>query len=124
MLKFLRSLKFKIAVAVIAVSALVGVAVFDTYPTYLKKELALTPDECSQVATLVAVYAYSLQNPGEGIPDGVKAELDAATRVAKRVAKYVIEKSGPEAFNTAPPAFVYMMLMQGCEASGGHVTLN
>ena len=121
--KFLRSLWFKISVAVIAVLAVVGVAVFDTYPTYLKKELALTPDECSQVATLVAAYAFSLQNPGEAVPPGAQAELDAATRISKRVAKYIIEKSG-DSLAEAPPMFIYMMLMQGCSAAEGRVTLN
>ena len=100
-----------------------GVAVFDTYPTYLKKEVALTPSECSQVATLVAVRAYSLQNPGVPIPEGAQKELDEATRLAKRVAKYIIEKSG-DSLERANPMFVYMMLAEGCVNSQGKVTLD
>lgn len=119
-----KSLVAKIAAAVVTIACLVGVAVFDTYPTYLKKEVQLTQDECSQVATLVAAHAFRLQNPSEPIPAGAQAELDKATRLSKRVAKYLIEKSDPGAFAELPPMFLWTMLMQSCVAIQGRVTLD
>lgn len=104
-------------VVALAAVAVLGVAVFDTYPTYLAKTGTLSPTECEQVAVLVAAYAYSKQNPGEAVPAKAKEIMDSATRISKRVAKYVIEKS-PELADT-PPMFAYMQLLQSCQMSEG-----
>lgn len=120
-----KSLASKIVAAAIAIACLVGVAVFDTYPIYLKKEVQLTQDECSQVATLVAAHAFRLQNPSEPIPEAAQVELDKATRLSKRVAKYIIENSSSSgALAEMPPMFVWTVLMQSCAAVQGKVTLD
>lgn len=110
---------FIVAIAAVAV---LGVAVFDTYPTYLAKTGTLSPAECEQVAVLVAAHAYSAQNPGEAQPPAAKKILDESTRLAKRVAKYIIEKN--PAIKDEAPMFVYMLLQNSCLQTNGQFELS
>ena len=99
--------------------AVLGVAVFDTYPTYIKKTGALSETQCYEVATLVAVSASKAQ--GTPIPAGVDKVVDEATRISKRVANYIIEKN-PDLLKQ-PAGFLYGQLVQACLYSGGEYEL-
>lgn len=119
-LEFVKA-KYKGIIVTIAAVAVLGVAVFDTYPTYLAKTGTLSPNECEQVAVLVAAHAYSKQNPGEPQPPAAQKILDESTRISKRVAKYIIEKN-PDFMDT-PPMYIYMQLLQSCNMSQGQFDL-
>ena len=118
-LGFLR--KYALALVVsIAGLAVVGVGYFDTYPTYLAKEVTLSQEECSQVAVLVAAWQSS-RNGEKAIPPAAQKVLDESTRLAKRVAKYIIEKS--EIPEGVPAGMVYQALFMNCVGSEGKATL-
>ena len=119
MSKFLGFMRrsYKSLLLLLGALAVAGVGYFDTYPTYLKSTVVLSDIECSQTAALVAVYAFSLQNPGVAVPEAAVVETSKATRLAKRVAKYIIEKS--PGLESAPPGMLYEGLLQSCIMSGG-----
>lgn len=122
MSKFLVALrKYTLALVVsLAGLAVVGVGYFDTYPTYLAKEVTLSQEECSQVAVLVAAWQSS-RNGEKAIPPAAQKVLDESTRLAKRVAKYIIEKS--EIPEGVPAGMVYQALFMNCVGSEGKATL-
>lgn len=106
--------------AILAVAVL-GVGYFDTYPTYFAQRVTLSMTECDQVATLVAAQAYVTQNPGQPIPKAAQDNLDKSTRLAKRVAKYIMDRD-PEIL-TNPPSYIYIGLNQNCQMAGGNANL-
>ena len=109
------------AVLALAGLGLLGVGYFDTYPTYLAKEVTLSDKECSQVAVLVAAWQFERNKEGPSIPAAAQKVLDESTRLAKRVARYIIEKSGiPEG---VPAGMVYQALYMNCIAGEGKATL-
>lgn len=120
MISFLKKYA-KHILAGLAVVAVLGVGYFDTYPTYISKSLVLTERECSEVATIVAVQGFKTQDPSQPIPDEVVKAMKDASRKAKRVANYIIEKN-PEVLQM-PPAFVYQQLTMSCLVSGGKAEL-
>ena len=113
--------KGKLLIVLLLALAVLGVGYFDTYPTYFATKVTLSEAECSQVAALVAAHAFKLQNPDTPIPDKVVAVLDSATRLAKRTAKYIIEKNPDLVSNT--PSFLYQGLFQSCVMSEGKAVL-
>lgn len=122
-MKSFLSRHYKSLLLLLGALAVAGVGYFDTYPTYLAKEVTLSSEECSQVALLVSVHAYKLQNPTEAVPKSVMAEVDkGSTRLAKRVAKYIIEKS--DSLENVPPGYLYQGLLQSCVMSNGEAVLN
>ena len=86
---------YKSLLLLLGALAVAGVGYFDTYPTYLAKTVVLSD-------TVV--------------------ETSKATRLAKRVAKYIIEKS--PGLESAPPGMLYEGLLQSCIMSGGKAELN
>ena len=121
--RFKSSFAAKAAVVAVVLVSVSAVAMFDTYPTYIKKEVVLTSAECSEVATLVAVLPYKHQNPDVAIPKAAADEMAKATRLSKRVANWVLKQSG-DSIKEMPPMFVWMQLYQGCMASEGKITLD
>lgn len=113
-----------LAVAVLALSATAGVVVFDTYPTYFAREVVLTPSDCTAVATLVAVPVFKAQNPGAPLPKGVDKIVDTASRKAKRVANYILQHNPEILTVSAPAAFVFMQIENGCMMVEGKVNLD
>ena len=118
-----QSFAAKAAVVAVLVLSASAVAMFDTYPTYIKKEVVLTPAECSEVATLIAVVPYKHQNPNVAIPKAAVDEMAKATRLSKRVANWAL-KNGGDSIKEMPPMFVWMQIYQGCMASEGKITLD
>lgn len=114
MLAFVQKFK-KVIAAVLAVSVIGGVVYFDTYPTYFKPTGVLSEKECYSVAMLVAVSALKAQ--GQPAPEAAKKELEDVTRIAKRVATYIVNKN-PQ-ITEMNPAFLYQQLLQSCLYSGG-----
>ena len=108
-------------VSISALLAVLGVGYFDTYPTYLAKNVTLSESECSQVAVLVGAWQYKRTNPEAVTPEAAQKEMDKATRLAKRVAKHIIEKSQiPEG---VPAGYLYQNLLQSCLMSDGKAEL-
>ena len=124
MSKFFSALRKYALALVFSFAGLVvlGVGYFDTYPTYWATHVTLSETECYQVATLVAAHEFKRQNPSEAIPAGVEDVLKEATRLAKRVAKYIIEKNQPDGIQ-APPSAIYLGLANSCLMSNGEAEL-
>ena len=108
-------------ILVILLSVLGGVVYFDTYPTHWSKNVTLSEIECQQFATLVAAQAFKKQNPGVPQPAEAQKMLDESSRLAKRVAKYVLD-SYPEIINESP-MFVWLSLSQSCIMNQGQIEL-
>lgn len=114
--EFVKRFKKVIVVSIVGVAVL-GVAYFDTYPTYFAQKGTLSPNECEQVAVLVSAYAYKKQNPGVAVPEKVEKILSQATRRAERIAKKIIEMS--PSVETYNPSMAYIILAQSCQATEG-----
>lgn len=109
-------------VVALAAVAVLGVAVFHTYPTYLATSGTLSKTECEQVAVLVSARVFSTQQPGVDLPEAVKEILDASTHLSKRVAKWILD-ANPELMNQDPTQ-LYMLLYQSCLMSEGKFDLS
>ena len=118
MLKFVKKFYKYVIYGALALSVM-GVGYFDTYPTYISKIGVLTERECYQVAMLVA--ASVLNAKGEPIPAGAQKELKDVTRLAKRVANYILEKN-PQLMEH-DPRFLYQQLVGSCLMSEGEYNL-
>lgn len=115
----MKSLFKKYVIPVVLSFAVLGVAVFDTYPTYIKKTGVLSEIQCYEVATLVAVSASEAQ--GMSVPEGAKKALKDVARISKRVANYIVEKN-PDLIKM-PPSYLYSQVVQACIYSGGEYDL-
>lgn len=117
---FIRSHLAALCVA-LAGLVVVGVGYFDTYPTYFATNVTLSETECSQVAVLVAAHQFKRTSPDVAVPESAVAEMAKSTRLAKRVAKYIIEKSQiPEG---VPAGYLYTGIYQSCLMSEGKAEL-
>ena len=121
LLSRLKSVSIVTYISLVALVAVLGVGAFDTYPTYWKRDVTLSEVECSQVAVLVAAHVFKEQTPDQPLPDKVIAELNKSTRLAKRVAKYIIEKGMYPA--GAPAGYIYQGLLGACLQAGGDASL-